>query len=119
MWGKHLVVDMKGSDLSKYLVTDKNNIVSFVRMMVDAIGMNPYGEPIVEYFAKHNKKVAGYTLVQLIETSSITGHFVDINGDGYIDIFSCKSFSTSTAIKIINEYFKPTSIKTTTLERKA
>ena len=49
------------------------------------------GEPKIEHFAANNPNAAGFSLVQLIETSSITGHFVDLNGDSYIDIFSCKS----------------------------
>ena len=55
------------------------------------------GEPNIKHFATHNEDAAGYSLVQLIETSSITGHFVDKNGDCYIDIFSCKAFDIETA----------------------
>ena len=74
--------------------------------------MKAYGEPIIEHFATHEEKASGFSLVQLIETSAITGHFCDINGDFYLDIFSCKSFSVDIAKEIVYSYFKPKEIKT-------
>ncbi len=50
--------------------------------------MGSYEEPVLEHFATHDLSKAGYSLVQLIETSPITGHFVDKNGDAYLDVFS-------------------------------
>ena len=84
-WGYHLIVDCQECDLDK--VKDRQNIIDFVKNLVDEIDMTAYGKPIVEHFATHNPLAAGHSLVQLIETSSITGHFVDLNGEAYIDIF--------------------------------
>ena len=42
--------------------------------LVQAIGMRPYGEPVIEHFATHSHDAAGFTLVQLIETSNICAH---------------------------------------------
>ena len=81
--------------------------------------MIAWGEPKLEHFATHNADAAGYSLVQLIETSSITGHFVDKSGDCYIDIFSCKGFDIDTAKSVVNEYFSPKQIKVTYLTRQA
>ena len=69
--------------------------------------------------ATHDKDAAGYSLVQLIETSSITGHFVDQNGDCYIDIFSCKEFDIETARAVVDKYFSPSQTKVTYLTRQA
>jgi len=55
----------------------------------------------------------------LIETSSITGHFVNQNGDCYIDIFSCKEFSIETARAVVDKYFSPSQTKVTYLTRQA
>ena len=65
--------------------------------MVKRIKMKAFGEPIVEHFATHDPKAAGFSLVQLIETSAITGHFVDDDGSAYLDIFSCMTFDIETA----------------------
>lgn len=54
--------------------------------------MQAYGEPQLNHFATHEPEAAGYTLTQLIETSLISGHFVDKNGDCYLDIFRANNF---------------------------
>ena len=118
-WGYHLILDCKGSKMSKELVKDAKFIKEFTKMLVDGIEMKAYGKPIIEHFATHEEKASGFSLVQLIETSSITGHFCDINCDFYLDIFSCKSFSIDTAKEIVYSYFEPKSMKTVFLERQA
>lgn len=118
-WGYHLILDCKGSAMSKEIVKDAKFIKEFTKILVDGIEMKAYGEPIIEHFATHEEKASGFSLVQLIETSAITGHFCDINGDFYLDIFSCKSFSVDIAKEIVYSYFKPKEIKTVFLERQA
>jgi len=118
-WGYHLILDCKGSKMSTELVKDVKFIKEFTKMLVDGIEMKAYDEPIIEHFATHEEKASGFSLVQLIETSSITGHFCDINGDFYLDIFSCKSFSIDTALDIVYSYFEPKAIKKIYLERQA
>lgn len=118
-WGYHLILDCKGSKMSKELVKDAKFLKEFTKMLVDGIEMKAYGEPILEHFATHEEKASGFSLVQLIETSAITGHFCDINGDFYLDIFSCKSFSIDIAKEIVYSYFEPKSMKTVFLERQA
>ena len=44
--------------------------------------MIPFGEPNIQSILRLiTPDAAGFSLVQLIETSSITGHFVDKSGD--------------------------------------
>jgi S-adenosylmethionine/arginine decarboxylase-like enzyme len=69
--------------------------------------MVAYGKAMIEHFAKHDPLKAGYTLVQMIETSAITGHFVDLNGGAYIDIFSCKPFNIQTVMEHFVKFFEP------------
>ena len=116
-WGYHLILDCKNGNVEK--VRSRDNIKKFVLELVPEIKMIAYGEPTIEHFATHLPESSGYSLVQLIETSSITGHFVDINGDCYIDIFSCKKFDIAIAESIVQKYFKPTQIRTTYLTRQA
>jgi hypothetical protein len=40
-----------------------------------------YGAPVLEHFAEHLPEAAGYSPVQLIETSAITGHFCDLSSE--------------------------------------
>jgi len=116
-WGYHLILDCQGCAIDS--ISNSANIKHFVETLVDAIEMKAYGEPIIEHFATHDPTKGGYSLVQLIETSSITGHFVDENGDAYIDIFSCKPFSFDTVKDVIGRFFGPQSIKMHFLTRQA
>lgn len=116
-WGYHLILDCSKGELEK--VRSKENIDAFVKDLVIAIDMKSWGEPIIEHFATHNPHAAGYSLLQLIETSNIAGHFVDENGDFYLDVFSCKEFSIDDAVKCVEKWFNPKKIKTTYLERQA
>lgn len=103
-WGLSTSINLYGCD--KDLITDEHALKNFIVKLCDLIKVSRYGEPLIEHFAKHNIDVAGYTLVQLIETSSITGHFVDINGNAYIDVFSCKEYDPESVVEFSKEYFK-------------
>ena len=117
MWGKHVIIDMTAGD--KERVKSAEHINRFVETLVEIIGMKAYGPPVLEHFAEHVPDAAGYSIVQLIETSAITGHFCDRSGDGYIDVFSCKDFQAELAIEVIRETFRPEHINFITLVRQA
>ncbi|MGH6954224.1 MAG: S-adenosylmethionine decarboxylase family protein, partial [Alphaproteobacteria bacterium] len=117
VFGYHLILDCKACPIDK--VTARDNIDAFIKALVPAIGMKAYGEPIIEHFAEHVPEAAGYSLVQLVETSSITGHFVDLNGDAYLDIFSCKAFDPEVAKRVVREFFRPQGIRFQHLMRQA
>jgi S-adenosylmethionine/arginine decarboxylase-like enzyme len=112
-----LILDCREGDLKA--VRDRGTIVAWVRSLVERIGMRAFGEPVCEHFATHDPEAAGHSLVQLIETSSITGHFVDRNGDAYIDVFSCKPFDIDVARSVVHQYFRPAAIRVTYLTRQA
>lgn len=116
-WGYHLVLDCREGDMDS--ITNPYKIKQFSKELVETIEMVPYGEPIIEHFATHDPDKAGWTLVQLIETSNINCHFVDKNGDFYCDIFSCKEFDTDVARDVVTKYFNPKHIKEVFLERDA
>jgi len=116
-WGYHLVLDCQGCDTNK--VTNREQIYNFIKTLVKEIDMKAHKEPIIEHFATHNLGAAGFSFVQLIETSSITGHLVDKNGDAYIDIFSCKTFNIETVKEVLKTFFSPKKIRMTYLTRQA
>jgi S-adenosylmethionine/arginine decarboxylase-like enzyme len=68
-------------------------------------------------FGEGGKK--GYTLVQLIETSNITAHFVEETDAVYLDVFSCKKFKPSVAIDVFIKYFQPKTIVKSIITRQA
>ena len=76
MWGRHLIIDVSAGDRDR--VQSAQHISRFVETLVETIGMKGYGAPLLEHFSEHVPEAAGYSLVQLIETSAITGHFCDV-----------------------------------------
>ena len=116
VWGQHLILDMGACNRN---VSRKESIRAFVAELVDAIDMIAYGEPIIEHFATHSQAAAGYSLVQLIETSAISAHFSDHNRDVYLDVFSCKSFDEDRVIEVVDRYFEPRTIHILSLVRDA
>ena len=66
--------------------------------------MRRFGDPIVIKFGS-DPKISGYSLMQLLETSSITGHFKDFDGNAFIDIFSCKSYAPRALAMFCKKYF--------------
>lgn len=114
-WGYHLMLDCGSAPIEK--IADYDNIYKFVKQLVKDIDMIAYGEPQIVKFGNGNK--AGYTLIQLISTSNIAAHFCEENGDFYLDVFSCKPFDPAIVIDLVDEYFKPASVRDTYLERQA
>jgi S-adenosylmethionine decarboxylase len=116
-WGYHLLVDAVSGDTNK--IKDHENIKKFIEELVAKIDMKAFGEPKIAHFATHDPEKAGYSFCQMIETSHIAGHFVDKNGNFYIDIFSCKPFKVSTSLSIIKQYFNPWKLKYNFISRDA
>ena len=114
-WGKHLIIDAANCTSSS--IRSHQTIYNFTKHLVKRIDMVAYGEPQIIMFGTGNKK--GYTLVQLIETSNITAHFVEETNDMYLDVFSCKDFDSHAVVGIVAEYFNPADVKTHILERQA
>jgi len=102
-WGYHLIVD--ASKCLALPIRNKKHIEFFASHLVKEIDMVAFGEPQVQHFGSGNK--GGYTLVQLIETSNITAHFVEETDDIYLDVFSCKPFNPSDVEDLVQETFEP------------
>lgn len=114
-WGYHLILDC--SKCVANAIRCKQNITNFSKHLVKEIDMVPYGQPQVQHFGSGNK--AGYTLVQLIETSNITAHFVEETNDMYLDVFSCKPFDEKKVEDIVGAYFGPVKKNKIFLHRQA
>ena len=117
MWGRHLILDCSGCDGEA--VRSGETIREFCEDLVESIGMVAYGEPLLEHFATHLPEAAGYSLVQLIETSAITGHFCDASGDAYLDVFSCKDFDPAVAVRVVERHFRPAHVRQVDVHRDA
>jgi S-adenosylmethionine decarboxylase len=102
-WGYHFILDCSGCDQEK--MKDIKNVDHWIRSLVKDIDMQPIGEPRIEYTAAEFPDKAGFTVVQVIVTSSIVAHFVDGLGQIYLDVFSCKEFDVATVKESMQHYF--------------
>lgn len=112
-WGMEEILNCKGCSIEA--VSDKDVIQAFVDELVVAIEMEKQGDSRIELFGEGHLK--GYTLVQLIKTSSIVFHFCEESGNCYGNIFSCKRFSPLKVQEVVLKHFKPKSIQTMELDR--
>jgi S-adenosylmethionine/arginine decarboxylase-like enzyme len=67
--------------------------------------MKRFGEFNIVKFGE-DEKVAGYSFVQLIETSLVSGHLVDHTNNAFIDIFSCKDYDSTEAGGFLQKEFE-------------
>lgn len=109
-WGLYTSIDLKGCNLEYIRSAEK--IKEFTKKLCQLIDVKRYGECMVVDFGE-DPRVRGYSLVQLIETSIISGHFGnETNGRFlYLDIFSCKEYPPFKAALFTKEFFKGKKMK--------
>jgi S-adenosylmethionine decarboxylase len=114
-WGYHLMLDCSGCNEN---IADKDQIYRFTKDLVDRIDMTAHGEPVIEHLLPGDPK-QGYSMMQLITTSNICAHFMELDGTAYFDIFSCKPFNIDVAQEVVKEYFNPEKMRVNFITRHA
>lgn len=101
-WGISCSINLTGCiDLPKCRESAKK-IHEFSHRLVSLIKMQSYGCPRIVWFGNGDKE--GYTMVQLINTSSIVAHFA--GGNIYLDVFSCKPYEPALVANFAADYFQ-------------
>jgi len=103
IFGYELILDLYRCKVS--VLSDADALREYAIELCEIIKMKRYEEPILKYFGTAKSQTKGYTLVQLIETSDITGHFSEYWKRAYINIFSCKEFDHIKARDFTEKYF--------------
>ena len=114
-WGHHLIIN--AGSCCRRSIRSSQEIIKFSNELVKKIDMVAYGAPWVKHFGSGGK--AGFTLVQLIETSNIVAHFVEETDDMYLDVFSCKEFSPQVVETTVRSYFQPKHLSQQLFQRQA
>ncbi|MDO8566761.1 MAG: S-adenosylmethionine decarboxylase [bacterium] len=115
-FGQELVLNLYDCDLAK--ISSEEEIRKFVVTLCDdVIKMVRYGEAQIPHFGHDNPITSGYSLVQLIETSSITGHFSEHKRSAYLNIFSCAWFDPEKAGAFAQDFFGAKHCEKTLLKR--
>lgn len=103
VFGYELVMDLSDCDLS--VMSSKRKLTEYVNKLCKLIKMKKFGKVQLPYFGLEKPHTKGYSLLQFIETSSITGHFSEHWRKSYINIFSCKPYNHRLAANFTKEFF--------------
>lgn len=103
LWGVETSIDL--SECDPKIIRSEKKMREFLIKVCDHIKVKRWGDPIVANFGDHDS-IAGFSIVQLIETSLVSGHFVDKTNAAYINLFSCKSFDPIKAATFTKKFFK-------------
>jgi S-adenosylmethionine/arginine decarboxylase-like enzyme len=113
-WGLSTSVDLQDCDPDA--IRSRARIREYVVQLCELIEMRRYGDTQIVHFGEGH--VAGFSMLQLIETSLISGHFANDTNRAYLDIFSCKGYDPAVVERFSREFFSASgSIIHTTLRQ--
>jgi S-adenosylmethionine/arginine decarboxylase-like enzyme len=107
-WGLLTSLDIYGCNPE--IIRSADQIRRYVIELCELIDMKRFGDCQVVNFGK-DERVAGYSMVQLIETSIISGHFANLTNAAYIDIFSCKPYDPQKVADFSQAFFQAQDIE--------
>ncbi|MFZ5845078.1 MAG: S-adenosylmethionine decarboxylase family protein [Patescibacteria group bacterium] len=116
MFGQELILNLYDCDPVK--IASGEEIKKFVIELCDnVIHMKRFGEPLIPHFGHDNPIASGYSLVQLIETSSVTAHFSEYKKSVYLNIFSCAWFDAEKTAEFCKNFFGAKRVQSQLLKR--
>lgn len=101
-YGLEMIVDLKGCDLSDL---NQKKLQKFFIDLCKLIDMKRHGNPIFWKDTSNIPHLQGVSGFQFIETSNVVCHPLPLLKAVYINIFSCKSFNTTKALKFCKKYW--------------
>lgn len=104
IYGYELILDLY--DCNPKIIRSRKDIQNYIDLLCRTIKMKKYGRALIPHFGEKRPYTKGYSLVQLIETSSITGHFSELWNSAHINIFSCKKYDPKKATALSKEFFQ-------------
>ncbi len=114
-FGWELLLDLHDCNLEK--ISTREHIERFAIEVCECLQMKRFGPPFVEHFGHDKVETAGYSLVQLIETSSVVAHFSEYSHTAYLDIFSCKQYNAEAVTDFSQKFFGAQRVVSRMIER--
>jgi S-adenosylmethionine/arginine decarboxylase-like enzyme len=102
-WGMSLHLDLHDCDPG--LIRSAEAIQRFTEELCDMIEVKRFGPTQIVRFGR-DPLVYGYSMVQLIETSLVSGHFAEDSNAVYLDIFSCKYYDPQVVASYAETFFR-------------
>ena len=102
-WGLFTSIDLHNCDPD--LIKNPEAIREYTAMICKLIDAKPWGSCQLHNFG-NNPDVFGYSMVQLVETSLVSGHFANKTNRIFLDIFSCKYYDPIKSMQFSKKFFK-------------
>ncbi len=102
-FGLEIVMDLYECDPK--VIRSGKKLAEFVTKLCKLLKMKKFGKTQLPHFGYNEAHTAGYSMLQFIETSSITGHFSELWNSAYINVFSCRDFDTEKCIEFTTKFF--------------
>jgi len=115
-FGLEVVLDLYECDPK--VIRSGKKLEEYTKKLCKLLKMKRYGKTQLPHFGYNEAHTAGFSMLQFIETSSITGHFSELWNSAYINIFSCRDFDADKAIDFSVKYFSAKKVTKRVLLRK-
>lgn len=119
-YGQELILDLHDCDPETFT---RKSILNYFIKLCDGIGMERSklvwwdDVGVAEEDKQTEPHLKGTSAVQFITTSNIVIHTLDLLGNVYLNIFSCKNFDNVLAEEISAAWFKGRIARSTSIER--
>jgi len=107
-WGMSTTIDLYQCNADSIRSAEK--IQEFVIELCKLLEVKRFGDTVIVDFGEE-PRVSGYSMTQLIETSLVSGHFVNQTNAVYLDIFSCKEYPAQKAAMFCKAFFEAKEMK--------
>jgi S-adenosylmethionine/arginine decarboxylase-like enzyme len=115
-FGLEVVMDLYGCDPK--VIRSGKKLAEFTTKLCKLLKMKKFGKTQLPHFGYNEAHTSGYSMLQFIETSSITGHFSDLWNAAYINVFSCRDFDTKKCVDFTVKFFGAQRVNQRVLIRK-
>ena len=120
-YGKELILDLYGCDVLSF---SRQGISDWLDNVCEAIDMKQADLHFWDYTGVPESEIpydqphlVGTSAVQFITTSDIVIHTLDMVGECYINLFSCKTFDENVVIELTKKWFSADKVISTVLVR--
>ena len=114
-WGVITCIDL--SHCNPALVRSEEDIRTYVKELCELIDAKRFGDTVIVNFGE-DERIAGFSMTQLIETSLISGHFVNAVNNIYIDVFSCKAYDPAVVTEYTKAFFEAEKVNAKVMMRR-
>lgn len=108
-WGQEASIDLFGCDPAA--IRDGERIRAFAIALCDCMHLRRSLDPVLLHCGA-DERGSGFSLVQLIETSAISAHFIEQVNAVCLTIFSCTAFRPFEAARFSQEWFGAREVQT-------